>query len=317
MIKYIYIVIVLSVVNLNCFAQMNKATIQVFDENTNVMSDVSVRLSFVKLEGVSNRFKDTTDKNGKCTITGYGDGGGIFVYAKKDGYYHSSTELYFVGRTGIRNFGFWQPWNPKFKLYLTKIDNLIPMYTKRCSREKLPVVEQKVGYDFRKGDWVYDGYTGENVDIYFHYEDLPLKEIIANGRKMMATYNRKMTISFPNEKDGIISVDVPDFRSKGLILPKIAPEKGYQTNLIKTAKSGQLSTYKISENYFIRVNTETDKQGNIIKANYGKIYSGLDADPMQSITYYLNPAPNNRNVECDISTNLIVNISEDERPWKP
>lgn len=316
------VLMILFIISNCCIAQVGKVSVTVFDEFTNVLADTEVSASFSTLEkawhaGPSNRFKKNTNNKGFCSIVGHGNGGSCIIYVTRKEYYHSYEEIHFKNKVGIGRLATWQPWNSYFKIYLTKIDNPTPMYARRLVGETLPVLQEKVGYDFRKGDWVYDGYTGEHIDIYFHYKDLPLKEIIANGRKMMATYNRKMTISFPNDGDGIIPVDVPDFRSKGLILPKIAPENGYKTNLIKTSKSGQLSTYKISENYFIRVNTEIDEQGNIIKANYGKIYRGFRAGNAPSITYYLNPTPNDRNVECDRNTNLIVNLPERERPWKP
>jgi len=42
-----------------------------------------------------------------------------------------------------------------------------------------------------------------------------------------------------------------------------------------------------NRNYFFRVRTAKDHEGNIVSAHYGKIYG----DFMQ-FTYYLNPTPN-------------------------
>ncbi len=50
-----------------------------------------------------------------------------------------------------------------------------------------------------------------------------------------------------------------------------------------------------------------DERGNIVSAHYGKIYG----DFMQ-FSYYLNPTPNDRNVEFDPKQNLLKNLKSDE-----
>ena len=53
-------------------------------------------------------------------------------------------------------------------------------------------------------------------------------------------------------------------------------------------------------NYFFRVRTVLDEHGNVKSALYGKIYG----DFMQ-FTYYLNPTPNDHNIEFDPPRNLL------------
>jgi hypothetical protein len=48
------------------------------------------------------------------------------------------------------------------------------------------------------------------------------------------------------------------------------------------------------------------------RAHYGKIYGDF-----MNFTYYLNPTPNDRNVEFDPKRNLFTNLKDDERVTMP
>jgi hypothetical protein len=65
---------------------------------------------------------------------------------------------------------------------------------------------------------------------------------------------------------------------------------------------GQLSKFEYDANriYLLRVRAVLDQSGNIVSAHYGEIYG----DFMQ-FAYYLNPTPNDRNIEFDPKQNLL------------
>ena len=65
-------------------------------------------------------------------------------------------------------------------------------------------------------------------------------------------------------------------------------------------------------NYYFRVRTKLDENGNVVSARYGKIYG----DFMQ-FSYYFNPTPNDRNVEFDPKQNLMTNLKPDEGVNEP
>ena len=67
-----------------------------------------------------------------------------------------------------------------------------------------------------------------------------------------------------------------------------------------------------NRNYFFRVRTAKDHEGNIVSAHYGKIYG----DFMQ-FTYYLNPTPNDRNIEFDPKQNLLGGLQSFEQVSAP
>jgi len=67
--------------------------------------------------------------------------------------------------------------------------------------------------------------------------------------------------------------------------------------------------------YFIRVRTELDQDSNVKSALYGKIagnfrfYAGTIAPTSgMGFDYYLNPTPNDSNVEFDPKKNLVRDL---------
>jgi hypothetical protein len=85
-----------------------------------------------------------------------------------------------------------------------------------------------------------------------------------------------------------------------------APADGYQVQLVKINRwhFGQLGSTNnydgVHKNYLLRVNTVLDEKGDIKSAQYGKIYGDFD----QSVTMFLNPDPNSREIEYDMQHNL-------------
>jgi hypothetical protein len=155
-----------------------------------------------------------------------------------------------------------------------------------------------VGYDLVAGDW--DAPYGKGVN-----RDLIVKE---EFNKQSATdYSYRLIIGFPNAGDGIQAFTVPDTeRGSSLRSPPEAPADGYQAQLIREdyhhpGKAGT-SDHDESRNYFFRVRTVLDSNGNVKSALYGKIYGDLE---LMNFSYYLNPTPNDRGIEFDPRENLL------------
>ena len=72
------------------------------------------------------------------------------------------------------------------------------------------------------------------------------------------------------------------------------------------------SNFDRFRNYYFRVRTQIDKDGNVMSALYGKLYSEFP-----KLHYYLNPNDNDRNVEFDPRQNLFVNLPKEERQSEP
>ena len=85
-----------------------------------------------------------------------------------------------------------------------------------------------------------------------------------------------------------------------------APADGYQREVSQT------ETTNPNRNFYFRVRTKLDENGNVVSARYGKIYGDL-----AQFTYYFNPTPNSRNIEFDPKQNLLGGLEAFEQVRQP
>lgn len=255
----------------------------------------------------------TTDTNGLATLSAH-SGPVVICLAQKAGYYSSSTlSFHFKDKSGDE----WQPWNPMGNLLLKQIMNPIPMYAKWIRSKPFhikktgnaPTFFNKIfAYDLTAGDWVAPLGKGEHSDIIFT-EDF--------HKESQLDYEDKLTVGFSNAGDGIQQYIVPDNEKySGLRSSYESPADGYQSQIVKLDAShpGQSPVFEYDENavYFFRVRTILDENGNVKSALYGKIYGDF-----VNFQYYLNPTPNDRNVEFDLKRNLFDGLEPLEQVKTP
>jgi hypothetical protein len=249
----------------------------------------------------------------------------INYFARKDGFYPTG-KIYknFKNVTGIWGFRRWQPWNPTLNIVLKEIKNPIPLYAATVVEAELPKLDEFVGFDLIKRDWVIPNGRGVNNDILF--------KLVRHRLNSHRDYNIEFTVSFPNAQDGIqLVIDNPDEGST-LRLPHRAPISGYDYQLLKSHNRESGKTYSSKDrlinedhNYFFRVRSQADDQGQLESALYGKtngpIKIGFFSKPNTtgkiSFTYYLNPTPNDSNLEFDVKKNLFKNLKPNERVGRP
>jgi hypothetical protein len=83
------------------------------------------------------------------------------------------------------------------------------------------------------------------------------------------------------------------------------------------------SDFQSDGNYFFRVRTKKDTQGNIVSALYGEIYGDFNAvhgggiGSTLSFSYHLNPEPNSRNMEFDPKRSSFKNLKDSEQVSAP
>lgn len=292
-----------------------QVTLRVTDEDGNPVADANVYASYnipspADTPGAGARKTGLTDTNGLATLAAH-TGPAIWYGADKTGYYSTGGAEYDFDLKNKAN-GQWHPWNPTLTVALKKIVNPIPMYARWIRSEpsafkktgQPPIVFKKsIGYDLMAGDWVAPYGKGANADIIFT-EDF--------NKQARSDYDYKLTVSFPKAGDGIQEFTVPDAeKNSGLRSPHEAPADGYQPQLVEetSEQPGQASKFGSdpNRNYFFRVRTVLDENGNVKSALYGKIYG----DFMQ-FSYYLNPTPNSRNVEFDPKQDLLGGLKSFE-----
>lgn len=310
-------------------ARVGRVTVHVQDESGQPVSNALVGASFGTLiapgwgwgGGKPNEVKGFTDANGIRMLTGRGNGGDVGISAEKEGYYPSSGySIDFTNVTGVVSRK-WQPWNPTIEVVMRKIVNPIAMYAVRYGdgeRRSIPKLGRLIGFDLEKADWVAPYGKGTNADFIFRL-DCRLGGTTSEDYQI---FDATFELSFPAPDDGIQSVYARPSQGSNLRLPRLAPEQGYETNLIRRAyyhEDGSYTERREDQNYFFRVRTETDNEGNIVSALYGKIYGGIEFEHTGEVrfTYYLNPTPNDRNVEFDPTKNLFKNLSSLEEVREP
>jgi hypothetical protein len=279
-------------------------TLKVVDENGNPVSGANTRVGyFVNSQPAS--FAGLTDTNGIFTAShsAASDLNELGFEANKSGFYTTRMEcMLYPPYDSLK-------WNIIQTLTLKKIGNPTAMYAKHYTMGlKLPEYKKRIGYDLMVGDWVGPHGKGISSDIFFEkdYTNVSSRE-----------YYSKITVSFPKGGNGIQLYTNPDAgEESGLRSSHEAPTDGYQTELTRetSAHPGQPSKFEYDPNriYLFRVRTALNDEGKVVSAHYGKIYG----DFMQ-FSYYLNPTPNDRNIEFDPKQNLLGGLDAFEQVTAP
>lgn len=291
-----------------------KVTVRVRDQDGNAVPATSLRITG---DSAALKKNPETDKEGASNRDGLLEielksKGEIWITAEKAGYYRSEGLAYnyrSIPNEMERAFSRkrWEPWNPTVEVTLKQIIKPIPMYA-RTLRKGLPPNVERVGFDLVEGDFTHPNGRGKVADLIF------TPDVKDRGND---DYDMKITVTFSNPKDGIAPFPVfPPLNGSVLRSPHQAPEAGYLAEWMvwrsRQPKAPESSNYDPDNHaYFVRVRTVVDKKGNIVSANYGKIYGDF-----MNVTYYLNPTPNDKNVEFDLKQNLL-RLKEDEQVAAP
>lgn len=315
-------------------------TIKVLGDDGNPIAGIGVGCSTFSKHIPGSEFGTDEYK----TVTGLTDTNGIVILTfpciTGEVAYNTRPFAGFYGNAGSENvrftnvvFGKWQPWNPTKEIYLQRILNLIPMYARRVDGIRIPIEGKPVGFDLEAGDWIAPYGKGMTADFIFQVEIKPARWITnwyGTSPRPYPLQDNKMTITFSNKGDGIQSA-APLLH--GFRVARQAPSQGYEPVLEKTQYDQTVgmvhqntriqhhTNLNKNENYFFRVRTKKDTQGNIVSALYGKIYgefnNGGGIGDKVSFTYYLNPKPNSLDMEFDPSQNLFKKLPFNERVSAP
>jgi len=299
-----------------------RMTFKVVDESGKPMANAKVGASFLQSklpvpitakDIVEKQIDLLTDTNGQAVIS-------AFAYDRHIWYGVDSVPGYYSCSGGELKFddgrlGRWQPWNPTIKFVLKPIGNRVPMYAKKLGWDTfLPETNKPIGYDLQIGDWVGPYGKGITPDFVFTLD--------RHFTSVTQDFDATLALTFPNDGAGIQSV-MADSTGSSFRIPRLAPTNDYEPKLVlqmyrKDGKSIVGVSANTGQNYFFRIRTKKDDQGNIVSAMYGKIYGGIGWDIFHSpvaqlqFTYYLNPTPNDRNVEFDPMHNLMKNLNKFE-----
>ncbi|MBB5353563.1 hypothetical protein HNR46_003824 [Haloferula luteola] len=301
-----------------------KFTVKVVDDQEMPVSNATVGVStFLKWEpgqGFGEDIYDTekslSDLTGEASFSFQSKTGkiGIGVDAGDD-YYRSNWPHYKFKQVVS---GRWIPENPTIPYVLKRKRDPIPLYAKTyiINHTTIPKKNEKCGYDLEKGDWIAPHGKGVTPDIVFNLE--------VNRDNGVYDNDCTLKVAFSNEGDGLISSPKPLNEGSELRLDYLAPEKGYKPTLSMTASTDLADKvrhdgFERTRNYYLRVRTKLDEDGELIRANYAKVHGDFEfwyTGDMR-FTYYFNPTPNDRNLEFDPSKNLFQNLEDAMRVSDP
>ena len=186
----------------------------------------------------------------------------------------------------------------------------------------VPVVRDALlAYDMVRGDWLPPHGNGETTDIQFLFNETVLgwKEGRGyDGVSVSKKYKMTMAISMLDAGNGL--VEIPYRENAGIKL-RTASLHGYsphRSRWIGWFGGGDGTKTDCDKNrcYAFRIRTKYDESGRVKSALYGKVYGDFDMNGIDGVSflYYLNPTPNDRNLEWDMKTNLCPNPGDIGNP---
>lgn len=306
----------------------------VVDSNGRPVEQAELSVAFWASDSAANAVvtEGQTDTNG-CYIAAGKTIHSMNYTITKDGYYTTEGKYWFYRPSGLdvnRNAaisptsgeywlyhqdensvkdGRWQPWNPTIPVTLKERRNPIPMYAKRVD---VPIPERDIplGFDLEVGDWVKPHGMGNRSDLLFTY-------VASYGD--IQVYSKKLKLECSSDQPGLQVLALDSFSNLKSVYS--APEEGYMVELNLERERTKWQTIKNKElnkdEYVVfRTRVVTDKNGEIVAANYGKIYGPVRYGRMGEsqrlmFNYYFNPNTNDPNIEFDSSNNLFPDTQFD------
>lgn len=225
--------------------------------------------------------KGITDAGGRAEISGR-DPRRVEVYVTREGYYRSKGEIVVHGID-------------RGRLDVEMRRRLRPLAMHARGIQFLPVAEgSEVGFDLEAGDYVAPYGRGSIADL--------LLTIRLDYRDFW-NFDYRLELRFSNEGDGLIPFEFDRTESEYKMAYE-APQSGYRGafDFFQVARDKQPLETNIDKrrNYFLRVRTVVDADGEVESAHYGKIYGDFPR-----IVYYFNPQANDRGLEFDTRRNLL------------
>jgi len=287
------------------------------DDSDVPVENAAVTGSFLddSLSGSSSRFNGMTDSNGMFVAKGFAMLG-VHARFTREGYYNTTHEQWIEGirRKDVQVLKQSNRWDPGVQVVLRPMKQQISMFInevetiklKRTSTNRLDryILSHVAILDLFKDDAMHPHGSGLESDLEFHWK---MDIYSMDTDRLAKDYDTRCEICLPKGMNGIRK-GTPYGSENGqtgsaFISDYEAPEAGY-TNSISFYRNVRGSKVETNDDkhylYYFRIRTQTNELGQVTNAFYGKIYGQLNGN----FTYYLNPTPNDRNVEHDPKKNL-------------
>ena len=306
-----------------------RVTARVVDEKGVPVAGASIRIGIHNVNDFRDQYNDflgKTDEQGRFSAEAVGRPLAK-IEVNQEGYYPSrkTVTCYEGNEEQIRKAGRYSPWNPTIEVMTKKIGKPAPMIVRLAkggSKSRMKPAAEQIGtelsWDLVEGDWVAPNGKGKVADFFVKFESGYVDQ-----------YNRsaKVRLEFGNNDDGCIPIKQLKGEESLLEFPRLAPEKGYIVRELEYSSEykevkdevgyKERSFTKLPnpppKGYMVRLRTKRGENDNIVSAIYCKITSPFELDDVLfqgrrrlflNFDYYLNPTPNDRNLEYDQRNNL-------------
>ena len=263
-----------------------------------------------------------TDGKGVCHLSGKTNTGKASVEVREppSGYYKANGGSVEFKSKSL--FGTWRPDNVVVTVALDRVEKPVPLHVRNLSFPPGKLVEEMsdmekgpVSYDFLKGDWLPPWGSGEFADVVFRR--LPREDcgVGVNGRgQTNQSFRDVVSVDFPGDGNGMVETFVSATSELKIRLSSIM---GFKSHYEQSCGRGKdLQAYRMRDErkcFCFRIRTKYDEKGNVVEGYYGKIYGDVVMEwsylgvSRVGFLYYLNPTPNDRNLEWDRKNNLCPN----------
>lgn len=337
-------IILFAIMFVNSIAFGGRASFSVLaidSENGLPIPGIKIEGSFLNLpKGWNESAKDNdvdaiTKQNGVAKLSGNTEKGigGYRIY-NNPGYYNMEwTQIKFSEQSMFR-LGRWLPTDIVSTARLDRVINPVPLYVKTARKKyreanvrnytvwkkhqglsatnNVPVIKDiSFSFDMIKGEWLPPHGNGEYEDIRFTFNETVLGWIKGrgyDGTYMTKKYRVDVVVAMPGEGNGV--VEMPSNKGSGIKIRTVR-YNGYINTFSRWkgwfgGGDGIKTDCDKNRNYAFRIRTKYDASGNIESAYYGKIYGDFNIKDVEGVEflYYLNPTPNDRNLEWDMKNNL-------------
>ncbi len=284
-----------------------KVTVRVKDPDGKPLSNASVMFCFVVYNHREpNTVVARTDENGMATGEALANDE-IVIHIEKPGWYRPRCRHKLWGPGNGYQSGRWEPWNPTLDITMyPKINRRQAPKFRSCYYEHLePNVAY--GFDMLEKDIVPPGRKEETAD--FQFKGNGQKIIISCENQMgsmIIYFTNSLDVIFQNNGDGVIKMKKHE--DSEFKFTYLAPETGYMQRLqlyedfSPQRPEGKGEPFLSDKEYLIFRISRIDEKSGETKRYYGIItrLSGtadLAGKRDFEIAYYLNPDPEDRNIE--------------------
>ena len=307
---------------------LGQVTLHILDSTNQPVVDAKYSTAFWASDSSADAQvrEGTTDTNGNLRVEGKTIGDMTFTIIK-EGFYKTTGKYWFFRPSGVPiqqsssinpvsglwlyhqdvnsvQNGRWQPWGPTNTVILKERRNPTPMYALNVDAS-IPLRDKPAGYDLEVGDWISPYGKGKVPDLWITYS-ADIADILTFSNRLVIAGNDQGDGFQRNEKEAWSSfVSAYEAPLDGYLPEVVLSVERTKNQIIKRELLGE------SEYLFVRTRTTLDQDGNVSSARYAKIYGPIEyGDDEQGgsivrFIYFLNPTPNDRNMEFDPDRNLL------------